>query len=125
MRLGKITLLAPALAVGLTLLGGAPVARAQMSPEEIKELFPGTFMAIWKDKKRAVVEATTDGILHGKTSGGSTDTGRWWFKGEEFCVAFTWWTFNKAKCGTIDKKGAWYVGFYRKNGKPRVRFKRQ
>jgi len=92
-----------------------------VSGTELKKL-RGVYTAIWKGRK-ARVKLNADGTLHA-VSGTKKDVGRWRVRGNVLCVAFRVWTRGKYKCGTVEKKGAWYVGLRKKNGVPRLKFRR-
>lgn len=113
-----------AIATGLLiLLPFIPLAEAGrvVSGAELKRL-SGVFHAEWKGRK-ARVQLKRDGTLVAR-SGTKMDVGRWRVEGNQLCVSFRVWTRGKYKCGTVERHGAWYVGLRKKDGTPRLRFRR-
>ena len=121
-----LSLIAAAIAAVVAgLLTSAPPAGAgYLSGVQIKRLFPGRFEAVWKDKFGALVTASAAGTLTGRNRL-RTDTGVWKVRGDKLCVSFRVWTADKFKCSRLLADGGWYLGFIRKNGVPRLRFRRR
>jgi len=119
----KARIVASAVMVVLMSWGAMQPAQARaVSGEELKKL-SGVYRAIWKEKHKARVQLNPDGTLVAR-SGTRVDTGRWKVRGNELCVSFNVWTHGKFKCGKVEKKGEWYVGLRKKDGTPRLRFRR-
>lgn len=107
----------------LTQVHAEAQAGAVLSSGEVRALFPGTFEAVWKDKSHLRLGADGKGALSG-TMGVVTDSGRWWIRGNELCISFRLWTQSTSRCGKVIKDGGWYLGLLRKDGTPRLRFRR-
>ncbi len=105
----------------LAAYAGAPAMARGVSGAELKRL-SGVYQAVWKGRK-ARVKINRDGTLLAR-SGNKVDTGRWRVRGNELCVSFRVWTRGKFKCGTVERKGSWYVGLRKANGQPRLKFRR-
>jgi hypothetical protein len=101
----------------LSPLAGAKAAET-LSADEIRALFPGEYVAVWKDKLTVDVEAEGDGVVRG-TLGFLSGSGRWSIEGDELCLSY----LKKLKCGPVLKDGAWYLGLLRSDGRPRLRFR--
>ena len=114
------------LSMVLLLLAGQGVATAQkryLSGAELKRL-RGVYQFVWKDKYKGRVQLRADGQVLARTDN-RVDTGRWKVKGNALCVSFRTWTHGKYKCGAVARAGdGWFIGLFRKNGKPRLRFRR-
>lgn len=104
--------------------GGDADASQKLSASEIKALFPGQYVAVWKDKRRVQIQAGNNGEVYG-VMGVLYDTGRWWIDGDQLCLSFRWWTANEPRCSEVLRDGAWYLGMIRSNGRPRLRFRPQ
>jgi len=91
---------------------------------QIKEIFPGSFVVVWKGRHTLSVRAGRDG---GMTAdyGAASLTGKWKVKGNKLCVSVNLWIGTKKRCGTLRRRGKWYVGMFRKNGAPRLKFRHQ
>ncbi len=113
--------LAIVLAVCAGLAAGTAYARAgNLSASELRDLFPGEFEAVWKDKIDLTLSAFADGRLEGQTWFVG-DTGSWSVAGDILCITFGGW--KKAKCGPVQKSGNWYLGLMRDDGTPRLKFR--
>ena len=110
----------------LLLMAGQGVLTAQkrfLSGAELKKL-RGIYHVIWKNRHQAKVQLHADGRIIAR-SGNKVDTGRWKVDGNALCVAFRSWTHGRYKCGLVARAGnGWFVGMFRKNGEPRLRFRR-
>ncbi|WP_038033327.1 hypothetical protein [Thermopetrobacter sp. TC1] len=95
---------------------GAPVSAATL-----KNL-RGVYVAIWKGHK-AKVKIEPNGTLRA-VSDNRFDEGRWTVKGNALCVSFKVWTKGRYKCGRVYRNGRWFEGLYKKDGTPRLRFRR-
>ncbi|MGI9372094.1 MAG: hypothetical protein ACR2OJ_06325 [Hyphomicrobiales bacterium] len=91
---------------------------------QIKALFPGSFFTVWKDKHDVTVLVKRNGALTAKY-GAISMSGKWRVVGNKLCVTLNYWLGKKKRCGKVTKRGGWYVGLFRKNGKPRVRFRKR
>lgn len=114
------------LGIVLALAAGQGLAMAKqrhLSGAELKKL-RGVYHVIWKDKHEAKVQLHADGRIVAR-SGSKVDTGRWKVKGNALCVAFRTWTHGRFRCGLVARTGdGWFVGMFRDNGEPRLRFRR-
>lgn len=115
-----------AAAASFVLLSSGPAWAAQgrqtLSAGELKELFPGQFTAVWKDKQTLQIDAGRNGDVHGST-GVLSSSGRWSVRGNELCLSFGMWTGKDVRCGPVIKDGGWYLGLIRNDGRPRLRFR--
>lgn len=112
---------AAALCVGL----GAAAANAHggyLSASQLHRLFPGHFEAVWKGMLTLDLRASADGRLAG-SSWFTSGKGTWSLKGNILCITFGGW--KKAKCGPVKKEGGWYVSLVRRDGTPRLKFRRR
>ncbi len=82
----------------------------------------GIYVAVWKGH-RARVKIARDGTLRA-VSDNRFDEGRWKVEGDVLCVSFKVWTKGRYKCGRVYRNGRWFEGLYRKDGTPRLRFRR-
>jgi hypothetical protein len=97
-------------------------AGSTLSASQVRALFPGRFEAVWKEKRRVVLEADANGGLTG-TIGVLSDTGRWWMSGSHLCISLNSWKKEKTRCGKVVASGGWYLGLFREDGTPRLRFR--
>ncbi len=111
--LAAISLLAPGMREAAL---SAPVSAAQLRN------LAGVRTAYWKGKK-ARVQIFRNGTLRARQAN-RVDVGRWHVKGNRLCVSFKVWTHGKYKCGTLEKKGGWYVGLRNSKGVPRLKLSR-
>ena len=79
----------------------------RLGAQAIKNLFPGHYEARVKGYK-VLFSAHRGGKLVGQAFG-RTDKGKWFVKGRHLCMAWRKWTKGKAKCGSVSKRGEWYV----------------
>lgn len=79
----------------------------RLGAQSIKNLFPGHYEARVQGYK-VLFSAHRGGKLVGQAFG-REDRGKWYVKGSRLCVAWRKWTKGKAKCGTVSKRGKWYV----------------
>lgn len=91
---------------------------------QIKRIFPGDFVVVWKGRHTLSVRARRGGAMTADY-GAASLTGKWRVKGNKLCVSVNLWIGTKKRCGTIRRSGGWYVGMFRKNGKPRLKFRHQ
>jgi hypothetical protein len=114
--------LALAGAAALAAVGAGAVRADTLSAAQVRALFPGEFEAVWKDKRRVVLHADADGTLKGSI-GILSDSGRWWLHGSELCISLNSWKVEKTRCGKVVAAGGWYLGLFREDGTPRLRFR--
>jgi len=100
----------------------ADVHAGYLSAGELRRLFPGHFEAVWKNTLSLSLEANADGRLAGRTWFAS-DKGTWSLRGNILCITFGGW--KKAKCGPVKQVGGWYVSLMRRDGTPRLKFRRR
>jgi len=79
----------------------------RLSAQSIKNLFPGHYEARVKGYK-VLFSAHRGGKLVGQAFG-REDRGKWFVKGRRLCVVWRQWTKGEAKCGSVSKRGKWYV----------------
>jgi hypothetical protein len=108
--------------IALVLTAATPASAGYLSNGELRALFPGRYVAVWKERINLTLIATANGMLAGGTWF-RKDTGSWRVRGNELCITFSGW--KKTRCGPVRKDGAWYLGLPRKDGTPRLRFRRQ
>ena len=96
-------------------------AASRLSGSEIKALAPGVYVGTWKGKRKLHLTLKQNGTVSG-TVDGHRHSGRWYVSGANLCLVIRVMGFQKTKCGTISRQGAWLVGYY-KEGKPRVRLR--
>ncbi len=112
-----LLLSASLLAAGITTAeAGHPV------PGSALRKLHGVYTAYWKGKK-AKVQIFRDGTLRAQYTN-KVDVGRWKVKGDVLCVSFRVWTHGKAKCGTVERQGAWLVGLRNSKGVPRLKLRK-
>ena len=103
-------------------MGPGPAVRlllgTRLSPRPVRALFPGQYVAVWKDKLTVDVEAEGDGVVRG-SFGPLSGSGRWSIEGDELCLSYR----KKVRCGPVIRDGAWYFGLLRSDGRPRLRFR--
>lgn len=122
MHLNSLISMAGLLALLWSGLPPAAEARQTLSAGELRALFPGQFVAVWKDKQRLEIDAGQDGQVRGGM-GVLSSRGRWSIAGNELCLSFAMWTGKKVRCGRVLKDGGWYLGLLRGDGSPRLRFR--
>lgn len=103
----KLTLIACVVATTAAFSMAAQADTIRLSTTSIKNLFPGHYEARVKGY-RVLFSARRGGKLVGQAFG-REDRGKWYVKGNRLCVAFRQWTNGKAKCGSVSKRGKWYV----------------
>lgn len=102
---------------------GAAHAGSALSGGELKALFPGKFEAVWKDKTRLTLDASSGGKLVGSV-GIISGNGSWSVKGNQLCIYFNRWKGEDMRCGPVVQSGGWYLSLFRnEDGKPRLRFR--
>ncbi len=79
----------------------------RLGAKSIKNLFPGHYEARVRGYK-VLFSAHRGGKLVGQAFG-RQDRGKWFVKGSRLCVAWRKWTKGKVKCGSVSKRGMWYV----------------
>jgi hypothetical protein len=124
MALMRKMLVAAALCAALT-AAAADTAGAHagyLSASELRRLFPGHFEAVWKSTLNLSLEASADGKLAGRTWFAS-DKGTWSLHGNILCITFGGW--SKAKCGPVKRQGGWFISLMRRDGTPRLKFRRR
>jgi hypothetical protein len=77
-----------------------------LSERELRQLFPGRFVAFAYGVARINLTARPDGSVYGKM--GRADTGIWRLRGKQLCIKFTRWLKGRNRCSTVSKKGEWY-----------------
>lgn len=78
-----------------------------LSARELRQLFPGKFIAYAYGVARINLTANPDGSVYGKM--GRADTGVWRLQGKELCIKFKRWLKGRNRCSTVSRKGDWYV----------------
>ena len=106
-------------AAGVTI---ANVHGAYLSASQLRQLFPGHFQAVWKNTLSLSLDASADGRLAGSTWFASVK-GAWSLHGNNLCITFGGW--KTAKCGPVKQEGGWYESLLRKDGTPRLKFRRR
>jgi hypothetical protein len=122
LHLSSLISIAALPALLLSGLATAAEARQTLSAGELRALFPGQFVAVWKDKQRLEIDAGQGGEVRGGV-GVLSSSGRWSIAGNELCLSFAMWTGKKVRCGRVFKDGGWYLGLLRSDGRPRLRFR--
>lgn len=79
----------------------------RLGPQSIRNLFPGHYEARVQGYK-ILFSAHRSGKLVGQAFG-RQDRGKWYVKGSRLCVVWRKWTKGKAKCGSVAKRGMWYL----------------
>ena len=79
----------------------------ELSQRELRQLFPGTFVAYAYGVARISLTARADGTVHGKM--GKADSGTWRVNGNVLCIKFKRWLKGRNRCSTVSKNGVWYV----------------
>jgi hypothetical protein len=103
-RLSALLILS--MAVTLTPAYSKEAARV-LSERELRQLFPGKFVAFAYGVARINLTARADGSVYGKM--GRADTGVWRLQGKVLCIKFTRWLKGRNRCSTVSKNGDWYV----------------
>ena len=83
-----------------------PAAAAQLEPQALKALFPGSFTAQVHGYNVSFV-AHSDGSLVG-TSQQGTDTGQWSVQQGQLCIMLTSWLNGRTACSQVVQQGDWY-----------------
>lgn len=78
----------------------------ELSGGELRQLFPGRFVAYAYGVARINLTANANGSVYGKM--GRADTGTWRLNGNVLCIKFTRWLKGRNRCGTVSKNGEWY-----------------
>ena len=115
------------LSSALVLVSSLSINSVQANPlrgAQIEALFPGNFLAVWKEKVDVDVDVKLGGDLTAKY-GIFPLSGSWKVVGDKLCVTISFWIGSKKRCGFVRQRGEWYVGLFRANGTPRVRFRKQ
>ena len=102
---------AAALALGLvtTSLGNLALAEQKtVTPAELGNLFPGSFIAVASGMPVTIV-ASGNGTLRGQMKG-YKDTGRWTLSGGRLCITWNKWLNGKTSCSMIVADNGWYRG---------------
>jgi hypothetical protein len=102
----------------------ASAQAASLRGSQIRAIFPGHFVVAWKGGRNFSVRARSGGQMTAVYSGASL-SGRWRVNGNKLCVSVNLWIGTKKRCGTLKRRGKWYVGMFRKNGTPRLKFRPQ
>ena len=110
------------LAATPSLHAGEKLAGEKLSAEEIADLFPGRYEAIWKNKHQVQVVAGLDGEISG-SFGIFSGSGEWSIVGDELCVDSRWFSGKRPKCSEVTRQEGWYLGMVNSKGVPRVRFR--
>jgi hypothetical protein len=97
-------------------------AASRLSGAEIKALAPGVYVGSWKGKRQLHLTLRQNGTISG-TVDGRRYSGSWYVSGANLCLVIRVMVFQKTKCATISRQGAWLVGYYNKKGKPRIRLR--
>jgi hypothetical protein len=84
----------------------SPAQSQELSQRELRQLFPGKFVAYAYGVARINLVANPNGTVFGKM--GKADTGRWWLQGNVLCLKFKRWLKARKRCGTVSKRGDWY-----------------
>ena len=120
------SVVAAAAAAAFVFSMGQAQAGTTLTASQVKALFPGSFQAVWKEKRNLTLNADADGGLVGSLAGGMgllKGSGRWWTKGNQLCISFDRWKDEPTRCSHVVLDGKWYLGLHRENGKPRLRFR--
>lgn len=83
-----------------------PAAAAQLEPQALKALFPGSFQAEVHGYKVSFV-ARRDGSLVGESKQG-TDTGQWSVQQGQLCIMLSSWLNGRTTCSAVVQQGDWY-----------------
>jgi hypothetical protein len=95
-----------AMAVVMTSANSSDAASV-LSERELRQLFPGRFVAFAYGIARINLTARPDGTVYGKM--GRADTGIWRLRGKVLCIKFKRWLKGRNRCSTVTKQGEWYV----------------
>lgn len=104
--LGLVAILLMGMPVVVTPTYSKEAARV-LSERELRQLFPGKFVALAYGVARINLTAHADGSVYGKM--GRADTGVWRLRGKQLCIKFKRWLKGRNRCSTVSKKGDWYV----------------
>jgi hypothetical protein len=96
-------------------------AGQRLSAAQIAALAPGSYVGTWKGKRQLNLRLSPNGTVAG-TVDGQYHSGQWYVSGGNLCLVFRILIFEKTKCGSIHRDGAWLVGYYKK-GRPRIRLR--
>jgi hypothetical protein len=92
---------------GATIPAHPKEAARVLSERELRQLFPGRYVAFAYGVARINLIAHPDGSVYGKM--GRADTGVWGLQGKVLCIKFKRWLKGRKRCSTVRKKGDWYV----------------
>jgi hypothetical protein len=94
-------------ATTLAILGaGAVGASAQtLSLNEVRDLFPGTYVVTVLGTYEVHVRMKSNGTLAG-TSNGENDTGRWSIESGKLCIQWNTWNGGRKDCSTLQRDGS-------------------
>ena len=98
-----------AAALLLSSLSSAALADDTMTQSELRQLFPGTFLAVVRGNVMLTFKAMNNGVLIGKMPG-KQDEGRWSLENGKLCIMLSNWTKGKSSCSEVVADNGWYLG---------------
>lgn len=102
------SMLLAAAGLSLALSGNPAQAQSNLSQQQLRTLFPGSFVAVVKGYT-VHFQASGSGALVG-TANGMTDHGRWSVQNGRLCITMNSWTRGQAQCSMVVADNGWYLG---------------